>query len=827
MFGPRRACPGPVVFPSSDPRRRGAPWPAALVAALLWVQPHMAVAQDQMRPSPEKPSPAELAATPSVGAIVVKFREGSAVRLEGARATAAPGVSLAEVGAVLGRAGADLADLTRLHAASPERLDADRQRARETAGRQLADLNLYYVLKLPPGADPAAIAAQLNALPIVELAEPLRPPPPPPVDLFPPTPDFSGSQGYKSAPPTGIGALDPARVPGGDGARITVVDVEYNWVLGHEDLELPASAQLGGETIVDPFPSEQGSHGTAVLGQIGGKRNGYGVTGITPAATLKVSPSNTAEFGYNSVARAIGIAKDALQAGDVILIEAQTGACGGRCGSDQVGCGPVEWNLAEFDAIAAATAKGIVVVEAAGNGQVNLDGPSCLRRFDRTFRNSGAIIVGAGSPFDRSRLWYSSYGSRVDVQGWGQSITTLGYGDAFDPGDVRQRYTHGFGGTSGASPIVTGAVAALQGALKARALALATPAEMREALVLTGTAQTGSTHIGPLPNIAAALTRLLNARGDGGPRWQPVISRGGSLVSFPECLLVGSRIDCWAHSTAGTLIWNRSLDGDSWSGFVSLGGALSTPPSCLVRGTRIDCFATSTIGRLSQVTYDGTRWGAWIDRGGAISGPPVCIPGAGSTLDCFALGIDKALYRFAFDGVVWRTPQRLAGNFVARPECYKRGTGIDCFVVEASGRLRSTRLAANRFSAFRTIATGIARAPHCLVSGNSLTCFAQTLSNNLVSSTFNGSRWAAWANAGGSLGSAPFCHRTAAGFDCYWSDSTGGLIRRSRVGTTWQVAQKIGDGVQQRPVCLPRNAGARIDCLALGTDRTMKQVTYK
>ena len=61
-------------------------------------------------------------------------------------------------------------------------------------------------------------------------------------------------QGYRAAPPEGIGAFDPAVVPGGDGAGTTVVDVEYSWVLDHEDLGLDASANIDTQaTLSDPF----------------------------------------------------------------------------------------------------------------------------------------------------------------------------------------------------------------------------------------------------------------------------------------------------------------------------------------------------------------------------------------------------------------------------------------------------------------------------------------------------------------------------------------------------------------------------------------------
>ena len=85
--------------------------------------------------------------------------------------------------------------------------------------------------------------------------------------------------------------------------------------------------------------------------------------------------------------------------------------------------GPIEVVSPVFDAIQTAVANGFVVVEAAGNGSVNLDQAACGTTFDRTVQDSGAIIVGAGQPpssgADRQRATFSTFGSRVDVQGWG------------------------------------------------------------------------------------------------------------------------------------------------------------------------------------------------------------------------------------------------------------------------------------------------------------------------------------------------------------------------------------------------------------------------
>lgn len=455
------------------------------------------------RVPPDKPAETVVAPTEHPEELILKFAEGTGIRLrEGIfvppdDSSADP--DLAQLEEILSAFRIPAHAIERLHTVSETKLDEERAAGERRSNRELADLNLYYKIAVPPGVDIGALSDQLNALDIVELAAPAPRPAPSPSDISPPTPDFSGTQKYRDAPPNGVGALDPAVIPGGDGARTKVVDIEYDWLLDHEDLELDAETNVDTEaTPQHPFGGGT-DHGTAVLGVLVGGANGYGITGIVPAANALVAPANTLEFGYNP-ARAIALAASQLGAGDAILIEQQTRVCGGGL------YGPLEWHQSVFDAIAAATALDIVVVEAAGTGGMNLDDPSCGGRFDRAVRDSGAIIVGAGDPTDRSRLLFSSYGSRVDLQGWGSSVATTGYGTLFSPGDDRQKYADSFGGTSSASAIVAGAVLAVQGAVIAKGLAPIDPLMLRQVLVDTGTPQGNPTEqIGPLPDIAAAL----------------------------------------------------------------------------------------------------------------------------------------------------------------------------------------------------------------------------------------------------------------------------------------------------------------------------------
>jgi hypothetical protein len=429
--------------------------------------------------------------------IHVKFREGTNVDLP-------PGLRNAA------------ASSTRLFSLPTQQLNEIRARGRSRSGKALPDLNLWFQITLQPGTDAAAFIENLRRLPHVEIAEPAPLPAPPPAI----TPDFTANQGYLDAAPGGIDARYAWTIPGGSGSGVTIYDVEYSWNQTHEDLSTANGVPLllnPGDAAVDPF--NDNNHGTAVLGEIIADNDTKGVTGISWSANVGLAPANTANLGYNPANAILRAVADGA-AGNVILIEQQTGVCGGPCDATQVGCGPLEAIASVFNAIQTAVANGFVVVAAAGNGNVNLDDQAaCGTIFDRTVRDSGAIIVGAGRPpgsgADRQRESFSTYGSRVDVQGWGSGVMTTGYGSFYsNPDDLSNPnfwYTATFGGTSSASPIVTGAVANLQGIALDQLGAPLTSTQIRTLLVQTGSPQLGNTaeHIGPRPDLRQAIAQLI------------------------------------------------------------------------------------------------------------------------------------------------------------------------------------------------------------------------------------------------------------------------------------------------------------------------------
>src|SRR5690606_24658039 len=122
-----------------------------------------------------------------------------------------------------------------------------------------------------------------------------------------------------------------------------------------------------------------------------------------------------------------------------------------------------------------------------------------------------AIIVGAGSSnTQHSILSFSTYGNRVDIQGWGTNVLAAGYGNyATYDGDYNRTYAY-FSGTSSATPVVTSAFALVQSFYYSKTGRYLRSPEILELLQETGYPQGGdlSKNIGPLPNVKSAIERL-------------------------------------------------------------------------------------------------------------------------------------------------------------------------------------------------------------------------------------------------------------------------------------------------------------------------------
>jgi len=380
------------------------------------------------------------------------------------------------------------------------------------------NLLTYFVVDCPPGVNPDSLAKMLSSWQTVQTA--YYDPPGEEPQVNPANDPRSGNQTYLDPAPDGINArfawpqTGGVGFAGGDGAGLRVIDLERGWTLNHEDITAHGATLLHGS-------NRNGSraHGTAVLGETCAVDNTLGCIGIAP----NVASVNVVSYWGSTRPNAILAAITNLSFGDVLLLEAQLSITGWSAM-------PIEVLDAEFNTIRLATALGIVVVEAAGNGGNDLDtytdgsGDAIFNRTAAGFRDSGAIMVGAASsttPHTRiappTWTWGSNFGSRVDCYGWGENVDTC-YSNSTGSTTL---YTTSFGGTSSASPIVTGAALVVQGIAEAGLGYRFSPRQLRRILSNPDPAagNTASNNpavdrIGVMPNLQAIIQNVLNVAPD-------------------------------------------------------------------------------------------------------------------------------------------------------------------------------------------------------------------------------------------------------------------------------------------------------------------------
>jgi serine protease len=409
--------------------------------------------------------------------------------------------------------------------------------------------------KAPPSyCDPTEVdrlVAALHKQPEVDNAYAMR-------AGLPPSPPFDGSANtYLQPAPQGLDILHAWSVVGGDkrgtdaGKGVTLVDIEGGWDSVHEDL--PTTVAHLGPSLPDDRRNVRW-HGTNVLGVLFMQSNnpavpatnvdgvgvapagqGYtmGHTFFGPADPSRPGPPNVAVAlmetllhpGYTPSQRQF-----LLEFGDVILLEEETGDDAPR---------PIETDAATFALIRIATALGIIVVEAAGNGRQPLDSVTDSAGkhlfnpdLPAEFRDSGAIMVGACD--SERKVWKgaqyhegSNTGRRVDVFATGVNVSTTGSGSdknppPAQPTDFRPNPSASsafdkpaFGATSAAAAIIAGTIMVIQGIAQQQNNGLRfSPSQMRQLLKVNGTPSIDAnlhdttTDIGVMPDLQQVLSSI-------------------------------------------------------------------------------------------------------------------------------------------------------------------------------------------------------------------------------------------------------------------------------------------------------------------------------
>ena len=270
----------------------------------------------------------------------------------------------------------------------------------------------------------------------------------------------------------------------GEGGKI--IDVENAFNPDHVDFDNAGIIDYTDGTAVGTTDGNI-NHGTSSLGVLVGDNDCDGIVGAVPLSDevgfvsargdgTTVYPISCPDGNFSALGseKAILIAAENLDFGDVLLLELSADIVDDGVSNADI---PLETRPVAFCATKVATDAGIIFVTAAGNGGFDLDAghptdrdyafnEASMALYEwRGWGDSGAIVVGAGSSdTNHFRLPFSSYGSRVDVQAWGENVYTSGRQPG-GTGPLNTAYRL-YSGTSSASSVVAAVAASVQSVLK-------------------------------------------------------------------------------------------------------------------------------------------------------------------------------------------------------------------------------------------------------------------------------------------------------------------------------------------------------------------------
>jgi hypothetical protein len=445
--------------------------------------------------------------------LYVKFTEEAAVRMKAGRLTSKTGASTAQVEKFLAQH-PEIKIRREFDEQSEETLDMYQANAQRNLGEEVANLNNYYVLDISTNPLPLVLLEEAIHLDIVESAwyQPKGEPARTCTDIAPATPSYTGNQGYLGAAPLGVNAIYAGNFhPSGRGHYGSwTIDIEWDWTPGHEDFPQDVPNAYGFE-VLGGGSTGIADHGDACSGIIGACADGFGTDG----ESYNVTPKGVS-VEVRTWAQAITYAQGFLYNGESEFIEIHAYGpdpgypCDMTCGNcGQFGYIAIEYWDDNYAAIQTAVGNGRIVYEAAGNGQMDLSAARYGGKFSYS-HDSHAILVGATNPSTQVAECWSNYAFRLDANGWGEQVYTLGYGDEFNPtGNRNQMYTYSFGGTSSATPIVTAAGNDLQGISQDKYGITLSPATMRSILWSNGTPFAGSHFVGPRPDLMQMVAYIM------------------------------------------------------------------------------------------------------------------------------------------------------------------------------------------------------------------------------------------------------------------------------------------------------------------------------
>jgi hypothetical protein len=239
---------------------------------------------------------------------------------------------------------------------------------------------------------------------------------------------------------------------------------------------------------------------------------------------------------------------------------------------------------------------------------------------------------------------WAPHGQRIDCYAWGENINTC---DSSNAG-ATTIYRNNFGGTSGASPIVTGAVLAIQGMAEAQLGFRFSPRQIREIIRDpangTAAAATEVTTIRQMPNLAAIIDGnvlglspdlyLRDFVGDSGEPHSGPISASPDIILRPT-VVANPQASFGAGSGTendGTLGFTAEAGQNNfiYARVLNQGGSDAVNATVTVHWSEVATLVTPDLWTLiGTATLPTVPTGEVLTVSPAITWPAAAIPGAG------------------------------------------------------------------------------------------------------------------------------------------------------------------------------------------------------
>ena len=343
----------------------------------------------------------------------------------------------------------------------------------------------------------------------------------------------------------------------GSGIKVAVLDTAIDAT--HSDLTnvtIKKMSDVTGYSDTNPL----NDHGTHVAGIIGAVRNnGKFGCGVAPGVTI---------YGYNVLPTANGEGSDYMIA-EAFYRAADAGANIINCSFGSPGYGD-----AKQDAVNYALNKGATIIAAAGNECTS------AKRYPAAF--SGVVAVAAVGP-DRSRAWYSNYGSWVDLAAPG------GDGDEYIWSCAPGNEFVGMQGTSQATPVVSGCAA-----LYMAMYGVVSPGTMRTRLI-NSCLSTGDSSIGAgiinVPKLLLTITTNPASK---------LVKAGTDALFTAAAKGAGSLSYQWQYRTSSSGSWNNSPASGNTT------ASLTVPATASRNGYQYRCVVTDTKAGISRTSSAAT-----------------------------------------------------------------------------------------------------------------------------------------------------------------------------------------------------------------------------